>query len=187
MKHSFLFTLTALLFGFLVVTPVRADSVNGVELARESRIAVRELAATNAGAHAVWSRSVAALIFPHMVSIGGIFDKHKAEGTLIDRHTATLGHYRSVADSYGFDDAKGKTGYVLFFLDTKSLSLLHQRGGWELGRKSSVIVIDHRFMADALSAKTPDAGIYAFAFNEHGFVNGLKLRGTKITELMVEH
>ncbi|MDR3405712.1 MAG: hypothetical protein P4L99_24725 [Chthoniobacter sp.] len=186
MKHSFVSTLTALFLCFWVVAPVHAHSANGPELARESRMAVRELAATNAGAHAVWSRSVAALVFPHIVSVGGIFDKHEAHGTLIDQHTATLGHYKTVADSYGFDDARGKTGYVIFFLDTKSLSVLHQRGGWEPGRKSSVIIIDHRFMADALSAKTPRTGIYAFAFNEHGFVNGLKLRGTKITELMVE-
>jgi hypothetical protein len=187
MKHSFVSILIALLLGFPLVAPAHAHSVDGTELARESRISVRDLAATNAGAHAVWSRSVAALVFPHMVSIGGIFDKHKAEGTLIDQHTATLGHYKSVADSYGFDDARGKTGYVLFFLDAKSLSVLHQRGGWELGRKSNVNIIDHRFMADELRAKTPRTGIYAFAFNEHGFVSGLKLRGTKITELMVEH
>jgi lipid-binding SYLF domain-containing protein len=188
MKHSSISNLSAVLIGFaILVVPLRSAVARGAELARESRMAVRDLAATNAGAHAVWSRSAAALVFPHLVSTGGIFDKHEGEGTLIDQHTATQGHYKTVADSYGFDDAKGRTGYVLFFLDAKSLSVLHQRGGWEVGRKSSVNVVDHRYMSEALSAKTPHAGIYAFGFNEHGFLPGLKLRGTKITEFTVAH
>ena len=186
MKHSFVSTLTSLLLGFLLVAPVHGHSDNGVELARESRMAVRELAATNAGALAVWNHSAAALVFPHIVSVGGIFDKHEAEGTLIHQNTATLGHYKAVADSYGLDDARGKTGYVLFFLQEKSLSVLHQKGGWELGRKPGVIIVD-KSIADSLRATKPQSGIYAFAFNEHGFVSGLKLRGTKITELPVGH
>ncbi|EDY22280.1 twin-arginine translocation pathway signal [Chthoniobacter flavus Ellin428] len=186
MKHSFVYPLTSLLLGFLLVAPVHGHSDNGVELARESRMAVRELAATNAGARAVWSHSVAALVFPHLVSTGGIFDKHEAEGTLINQHTATLGHYKTVADSYGFDDARGKMGYVLFFVQVKPLSLLHQKGGWELGRKPGVIIVDKSF-AESLRTTKPQAGIYVFAFNERGLVSGLKLRGTKITELPVEH
>jgi hypothetical protein len=158
MKHSFVATLIVLLLGFPTVAPVHAHSVDGVELARESRMAVRELAATNAAAHTVWSRSVAALVFPHMVSVGGIFDKHEAHGTLIDQHTATLGHYKSVADSFGFDDARGKTGYVLFFLQAKSLSVLHQKGGWALGRNPGVIIVD-KSIADSLRTTKPQAGI----------------------------
>ena len=45
----------------------------------------------------------------------------------------TVGYYRSLAASYGFQAGIESFGYILFFMDDESLQYLNNSDGWELG------------------------------------------------------
>ncbi len=93
----------------------------------------------------------------------------------------TVGYYKTVAVSYGFQAGLQKYGYAMFFMTDASLNYLHKSGGWEVGSAPSLVVVDTG-IAKSLSTTTLQKGIYVFFFNQKGLMGGLGLQGTKITE-----
>jgi lipid-binding SYLF domain-containing protein len=93
----------------------------------------------------------------------------------------TVGYYRSLAASYGFQAGAQAFGYVLFFMDDASLKYLDNSAGWELGTGPSLVVIDKGFGKD-LSTTTLQKGVYAFIFDQKGLMGGVGIKGSKITK-----
>ena len=72
-------------------------------------------------------------------------------------------------------------GYAMFFMNSRALRYLRASEGWEAGGTGDVVVVDEG-IAKTLSTTTARKGIYAFFFNQKGFMGGLTLQGTKITK-----
>lgn len=126
-------------------------------------------------------KSKAILIFPSIVKGGFIVAGQFGDGALRKRGR-TVGYYRSLAASYGFQAGAQSFGYVLFFMDEASLEYLNKSGGWELGTGPSLVVLDKGFGKN-MSTTTMQKGVYAFIFNQRGLMAGIGIQGSKITKI----
>jgi lipid-binding SYLF domain-containing protein len=151
------------------------------EIDRNATQALSMLYATTPGARALADKSKAILIFPRIVKGGFIVGGQFGDGALRKRGR-TVGYYRSVAASYGFQAGAQSFGYVLFFMDEASLRYLNNSGGWELGTGPSLVVLDKGFGKN-LSTTTMQKGVYAFIFNQKGLMGGIGIQGSKITKI----
>ncbi|MEE9222879.1 MAG: YSC84-related protein, partial [Nitrosomonadaceae bacterium] len=86
------------------------------------------------------------------------------------------------AASYGFQAGLQGFGYVLFFMDTDSLSYLDKSAGWELGVGPSIVIVDKGFGKN-LTSTTLQKGVYAFIFDQKGIMAGAGIQGTKVTRI----
>ncbi len=151
------------------------------EIDRNATQALSMLYATTPGARALADKSKAILIFPSIVKGGFIVAGQFGDGALRKRGR-TVGYYRSIAASYGFQAGAQSFGYVLFFMDEASLAYLNKSGGWELGTGPSLVVLDKGFGKN-LSTTTMQKGVYAFIFNQKGLMGGIGIQGSKITKI----
>jgi lipid-binding SYLF domain-containing protein len=176
-----LFTVLALIFGSLVAIIPRTDASSGAEIDRAARSALRNLYAINPKAKAIGSRSAAVLVFPSVKKGGFIVAAQHGDGALITGGR-TAGYYQTVAASYGLQAGVQKFGYALFFMNQKSMSHLHDGGGWEVGSAPSLVVVDQG-VSKSLSTTNLKKDIYAFFFSQKGLMGGLGFQGSKITEI----
>ena len=151
------------------------------EIDRDANRALSLLYKTTPGARALADKSQAILIFPSIVKGGFIVAGHFGDGALRQRGR-TVGYYRSLAASYGFQAGAQSFGYVLFFMDKASLAYLKKSDGWELGTGPSLVVLDKGF-AKNFSTTTMQKGVYAFIFNQKGLMGGIGIQGSKITKI----
>jgi len=94
----------------------------------------------------------------------------------------TVGYYRSLAASVGFQAGAQSYGYVLFFMDDDSLTYLDRSDGWEVGTGPTLVVLDKGFGKN-FSTTTLKKGVYAFIFNQKGLMGGVGIQGSKITKI----
>jgi lipid-binding SYLF domain-containing protein len=158
-----------------------ALAASASDIDRNAIQALSMLYATTPGAKALADRSKAILIFPSIVKGGFIVGGQFGDGALRKRGR-TVGYYRSIAASYGFQAGAQSFGYVLFFMDGASLRYLNNSGGWELGTGPSLVVLDKGFGKN-LSTTTLHKGVYAFIFNQKGLMGGIGIQGSKITKI----
>ena len=158
-----------------------ALAASASEIDRSATQALSMLYATTPGARALADKSKAILIFPSIVKGGFIVAGQLGDGALRKRGR-TVGYYRSIAASYGFQAGAQSFGYVLFFMDEASLAYLNNSGGWELGTGPSLVVLDKGFGKN-LSTTTLQKGVYAFIFNQKGLMGGIGIQGSKITKI----
>jgi lipid-binding SYLF domain-containing protein len=151
------------------------------EIDRNANQALSLLYRTTPGAKALANKSKAILIFPRIVKGGFIVGGQFGDGALRQRGR-TVGYYRSLSASYGFQAGAQSFGYVLFFMDEASLRNLNQSKGWELGTGPSLVVLDRGFGKN-LSTTTMQKGVYAFIFNQKGLMGGVGIQGSKITKI----
>ena len=151
------------------------------EIDRNATQALSTLYATTPGAKALADKSKAILIFPSIVKGGFIVAGQFGDGALRKRGR-TVGYYRSLSASYGFQAGAQSFGYVLFFMDEASLQYLNKSNGWELGTGPSLVVLDKGFGKN-LSTTTMQKGVYAFIFNQKGLMGGIGIQGSKITKI----
>jgi len=156
-----------------------ALAASASEIDRNATQALSMLYATTPGARALADKSKAILIFPSIVKGGFIVAGQFGDGALRKRGR-TVGYYRSISASYGFQAGAQSFGYVLFFMDEASLAYLNKSGGWELGTGPSLVVLDKGFGKN-LSTTTMQKGVYAFIFNQKGLMGGIGIQGSKIT------
>ncbi|HJU11746.1 MAG TPA: YSC84-related protein, partial [Candidatus Binataceae bacterium] len=100
-------------------------------------------------------------------------------------HGRTVGYYRSVSASVGFQAGAQSFGYVLFFMDYDSLDYLKKSKGWELGTGPNLVVLDKGFGKN-LTTTTLRKGVYAFVFGQKGLMGGIGIQGSKITRITPE-
>jgi lipid-binding SYLF domain-containing protein len=162
--------------------PGSALAASAGEIDRNGTRALSLLYKTTPGAKALADKSKAILIFPSIVKGGFIVAGQFGDGALRQRGR-TVGYYRSLAASYGFQAGAQSFGYALFFMDEASLAYLHKSEGWELGTGPSLVVIDKGFGKN-FSTTTMQKGVYAFIFNQKGLMGGIGLQGSKITKII---
>jgi len=151
------------------------------EIDAKATQALTTLYKTTPGAKALADKAKAVLIFPDIVKGGFIVAGQFGDGAL-RKGGKTVGYYRSLAASYGFQAGAQSFGYILFFMDDESLTYLDKSDGWELGSGPSLVVLDKGF-AKSLSTTTLQKGVYAFIFNQKGLMGGVGLQGSKITKI----
>ena len=158
-----------------------ARAATAEEIERGANAALENLFATTPGARDLAEHARGVLIFPEIVKGGFIFAGQYGDGVLRKRGK-TVGFYRSLAASYGFQAGIQTFGYVLFFMDDASLNYLNASQGWELGVGPSIVILDQG-MAKNISTTTLQKGVYAFIFNQQGLMAGIGLQGSKITRI----
>ena len=179
MKFNKFVTSVLLTMGVITWLSTSLHAATAYELDRDARRALHELYLKNSKAAEIANQSSAMLVFPTIVKAGFIFDAQGGDGVLMS-NGVTISYYHTSAVSYGLQAGVQKFGYVLFFMNHKSLAYLHKSGGWEIGVGPSIVVVDTG-TAKSLSSTTLQGVIYAFIFSQKGLMAGLGLQGTKIT------
>ena len=123
----------------------------------------------------------AVLVFPNIVKAGFIVGGQYGDGALVQAGTI-VGHYRSVAGSYGLQAGVQTFGYALFLMNDRALAYLAQSDGWEIGVGPSIVIVD-KGKAKSLTTTTLREDVYAFIFSQKGLMAGLGLQGSKITKV----
>ena len=183
MKQTLLTVLSLILVSVTAYLgrPAFAQAASASEINRNATQALTTLYNDTPGAKALADKSKAILVFPSIVKGGFIIAGQYGDGAL-RKHGKTIGYYRSLAASYGFQAGAQSFGYVLFFMDDDSVKYLDKSEGWELGSGPSLVVLDKGFGKN-LSTTTLQKGVYAFIFNQKGLMAGIGLQGTKITKI----
>jgi lipid-binding SYLF domain-containing protein len=158
-----------------------AWSATAQEIDRDVAAALQTLYANTPGARDLGNQAKGVLVFPNIVKGGFLFAAQFGDGAL-RQEGKSVGYYRSLAASYGFQAGIEAFGYVLFFMDDDSLQYLNQSGGWELGTGPTLVVLDQGF-ARNFSTTTLQRGVYAFIFNQRGLMGGVGIQGSKITQI----
>lgn len=151
------------------------------EIDSKATTALTALYKTTPGAKNLAAKAKAILIFPDIVKAGFMVGGQFGDGAL-RKGGKTVGYYRSLAASYGFQAGAQSFSYVLFFMDDESLAYLDRSDGWELGTGPSLVVLDKGF-AKSLSTTTMQKGVYAFIFGQKGLMGGVGLQGSKIKKI----
>jgi lipid-binding SYLF domain-containing protein len=163
------------------LVPTIALGATASEINSSSTAALNNLYRNTPGARALGNKSKGILIFPNIVKGGFIVAGQHGDGALRERGR-TVGYYRSVAASVGFQAGAQAFGYVLFFMDNDSLRYLDESDGWELGTGPSLVVLDKGFGKN-LSTTTLQKGVYAYIFDQKGLMGGVGIQGSKITKI----
>lgn len=151
------------------------------EIDTQATKALKTLYKSTPGAKSLADKAKAVLIFPSVVKAGFMVGGQFGDGAL-RRGDNTVAYYRSMAASYGFQAGAQSFGYVLFFMDEDSLRYLDQSDGWELGTGPSLVMLDKGF-GKALSTTTLQKGVFAYIFDQKGFMGGVGIQGSKITRI----
>lgn len=175
------FAVAAMSVAFNAVTPAAALAASASAIDRDAKAALANLYKHTPGAKELSDKAVAVLVFPSIVKGGFIIAGQYGDGAL-RKNGKSVGYYRSLAASYGFQAGIQAFGYVLFFMDDESLQYLNKSEGWELGVGPSLVVLDAGFGKN-LSTTTLQKGVYAFIFDQKGLMGGMGIQGTKITKI----
>jgi lipid-binding SYLF domain-containing protein len=167
--------------GFIALLPSVSLAASAKAIDRDASAALAKLYMNTPGSKTLADKAVAVLVFPNIVKGGFIIAGQFGDGAL-RRGGKTVGYYRSLAASYGFQAGVQAYGYVLFFMDEASVQYLDSSAGFELGTGPSLVVLDSGF-GKALSTTTLQKGIYAFIFDQKGLMGGVGIQGTKITKI----
>src|SRR5262249_22352486 len=103
----------------IAVYSSRAFAASASEIDRNISNALITLYKTTPGARALADRSKGMLVFPNIVKGGFIVAGQYGDGALRE-HGRTIGYYRSIEASVGFQAGAQSFGYVLFFMDDAS-------------------------------------------------------------------
>ena len=171
----------ALALGLGFLAPGAALAASASQIDREAAQTLNTLYKNNPGARALGDKAVAVLVFPSIVKGGFIIAGQFGDGAL-RKKGKSVGYYRSLAASYGFQAGAQSFGYVLFFMDDDSVRYLDRSDGWEVGTGPSLVVLDEGFGKN-FSTTTLQKGVYAFIFNQKGLMGGIGIQGTKITKI----
>ena len=93
-----------------------------------------------------------------------------------------MGHYNSLAGSYGYQAGLQTYGYALFLMNDQALQYLDQSDGWEIGGGPSIVVLD-KGKGKSVTSTTLTKDVYAFIFNQKGLMAGVGIQGSKITKV----
>ena len=173
--------MAAVALGISTTSPVLSWAGSAAQIDRDATQSLNALYKNNPGAKALADKSVAVLVFPSIVKGGFIIAGQFGDGAL-RKNGKTVGYYRSLAGSYGFQAGAQAFGYVLFFMDDASVAYLDKSDGWELGTGPSLVVLDEGFGRN-FTTTTLQKGVYAFIFDQKGLMGGIGIQGSKITKI----
>jgi lipid-binding SYLF domain-containing protein len=171
-------TLTLALLAYGTVT---AHAGKASELSSASRAALNKLYAANPRTKTLGNKATAILVFPKIVKAGFMVGAQGGDGAML-RGGKTIGYYRSLAGSYGFQAGMQKFGFALFFMNQAAINQMNSTGGWEIGSGPSLVVVDEGF-AKSMSSNTLTSDVYAYIFDQKGLMAGIGIQGSKITRI----
>jgi lipid-binding SYLF domain-containing protein len=180
-KTSMSVVIVVIMLGFNVLIPTLSLAATAREIDRSANQSLATLYKNTPDAKALANKAVAVLVFPSIVKGGFIIGAQFGDGAL-RRGGKTVGYYRSLAASYGFQAGIQAFGYVLFFMDEASVQYLNTSAGWEIGTGPSLVVLDAGF-GKVLSTTTLQKGVYALIFDQKGLMGGIGIQGSKITRI----
>jgi lipid-binding SYLF domain-containing protein len=183
MRHIRLLTLMLLLvagtaLSLVVMSAVMASAASGVDA--NAQAALKKLYASVPAAKMVGGQAKAVLVFPRIVKAGLLIGGQYGDGALI-KAGRIVGHYNSVAASYGLQAGAQAFGYALFLMNDKALEYLDKSDGWEIGVGPSIVIVDQG-KAKTMTSTTLRDDVYAFIFSQKGLMAGLGIQGSKITK-----
>jgi lipid-binding SYLF domain-containing protein len=164
----------------LAATPaVTAPATSGVD--DDVQAALQKLYASQPAAKRIGAQATAVLVFPNIVKAGFLIGGQYGTGALVQAGQI-VGHYNSVAASYGLQAGAQTFGYALFLMNEKALAYLDQSDGWEIGVGPSIVIVDQG-KAKTLTTTTLQDDVYASIFSQKGLMAGLGIQGSKITKV----
>jgi len=158
-----------------------ARAADRQKLDRSAAEALTNLVASNTAPKLLNEKAKAVLVFPNIVKAGFMFGGQMGDGVLT-KNGRPVGHYNSVAASYGLQVGVQVFGYALFFMSDEALAYLDKSDGWELGVGPSIVVVDAG-VGKSLTSTTITQDVYAFIFDQKGLMAGIGIQGSKITKL----
>lgn len=173
-------TLAVASFAPIALAPA-AHAETPADLNNTSNQALSLLLSTNPSAALVAKSARAILIFPNIVKAGFIFGAGYGEGEL-KQGSKVDGYYNSFTGSWGLQAGAQSYGYVVFLMNDKALSYIHESKGWEIGVGPTVVVVNEG-IAKNLSSTTLQDDAYAFIFDQKGLMAGVSIEGTKISHI----
>jgi lipid-binding SYLF domain-containing protein len=177
-------TVVALTLGLLVwLSVARYGELRAAEqsVEKNSENALKKLYAQQEAAEILSQKAKAILVFPNIFKAGFIGGAHYGEGVLF-RDGKPVGRYSSAAGSFGLQAGVQIFGYALFLMTDKALEYLDRSDGWEIGTGPSIVVVSTG-IAKSLTTTTLREDVYAFIFNQQGFMAGIGIQGSKITKI----
>lgn len=134
-----------------------------------------------AGGNVFLDNAAGYLVFPRVIKVGFAIGGETGEGALIT-DGKTVGYYRTVAGSFGFQIGAQAKSIVIAFMTPESLQQFRNSAGWKVGVDGSVALIDigAARAIDTTSIKDPVVG---FVFGSKGLMYNLTLEGSKITKI----
>jgi lipid-binding SYLF domain-containing protein len=135
------------------------------------------------GAKELAQRAEGILIFPRLLSGGFVVGGEYGDGVLRTRGS-NAGYYRLVGGSLGWQAGAQSQAVVLMFLTREALDRFRKSNGWTAGVDASVAVANVGATGD-IDTNTARQSIVGFALTNAGLYAGVKLDGTKITQLDV--
>lgn len=166
----------AILRGFPLALAAEAP---GIE--KNAAAALDKLYASQPAAKVLGEEAKAILVFPNIFKAGFLGGAHYGEGVLF-QNGKPAGRYSSVAGSFGLQAGVQVFGYAMFLMTDEALAYLDRSDGWEIGVGPSIVVVDTG-IGKSLTSTTLRKDVYAFIFNQQGFMAGLGIQGSKITKL----
>ena len=107
----------------------------------DANAALKKLYASEPVAKMIGEKAKAILVFPTIVKAGFIIGGQYGEGALL-KDGQIVGHYNSVAASYGLQAGAQSFGYALFLMNDKALEHLDNSAGWEIGVGPTIVIVD---------------------------------------------
>lgn len=159
--------------------PARAATAAAIRA--DAAAALRTLYASNPSAKVVGENAKAVLVFPRILKAGFMVGAQGGDGAM-RKGGKTVGYYRSLAGSYGFQAGIQSFGYALFFMNDDALAYLNKSGGWEIGTGPSLVIVDEG-IAKSMSSTTLTKDVYAYIFDQKGLMAGIGIQGSKITRI----
>ena len=169
----------SLAVGGMASRAIFAADAPGAE--KTARASLEKLYANQEAAKALGEEAKAILVFPNVFKAGFLGGAHYGEGVLF-QDGKVMGRYRSVAGSFGLQAGVQVFGYAMFLMNDSALEYLDRSDGWEIGVGPSIVVVDTG-MGKALTSTTLRKDVYAFIFNQQGFMAGAGIQGSKITKI----
>ena len=143
--------------------------------------ALKKLYAGQPVAEEISQKAKAVLVFPSIFKAGFLGGAHYGKGVLFS-DGKVVGQYQSVAGSFGLQAGVQTFGYAMFLMTDEALEYLDRSSGWEIGVGPSIVVVSTG-IAKSLTSTTLRSDVYAFIFNQQGFMAGLGIQGSKITKV----
>jgi lipid-binding SYLF domain-containing protein len=122
----------------LILSGNAALAASAAEIDRDVTAALQTLYANTPGAKDLGNQAKGILVFPNIVKGGFLFAAQYGDGSL-RKEGRTVGYYRSLAASYGFQAGIESFGYILFLWTTRRFNILTTAtaGSSEPGRRWS--------------------------------------------------
>jgi lipid-binding SYLF domain-containing protein len=191
-RRTFLVTAAAAISGTGLVaagcTTTRPDTpedraARRREIDNGADAALSRLYSNAKGAKELAQRARGILIFPRVLSGGLVVGGEYGDGVLRTGGRAA-GYYRLVGGSLGWQAGAQSQAIVLMFLTQEALDRFRKSSGWTAGVDASVAIANVGASGD-IDTNTAKQSIVGFALTNAGLYAGLKLDGSKITQLDV--